>query len=519
MKKVFKIILITPIALILIVLIVFSVKFSPVYVYRLITMNVADVYDYEHFENREIKAAENTFHFKRALDAKYVESLFSDRVLQSNCNSFKEWAEKSKTTALIFIRRDTILYEKYFNGFSRDSYFHSQSMAKSFISFLIGAAIDDGLIASINDPMTRYIPELVKRDQRFTKITIQNLLEMRSGLKYYEGYFPGTHIHLPWHDEAVGYYHPNVRKLLLEDVDIAREPGKFQYCNYNTSYLGLIIERATDETVSEYLQEKLWSKMMEYDALFSIDSKESGFEYMPSRLIARAIDYARFGRLYLNGGKWNGDQIISQNWVNHSTKENMAIPRDVYPSGLGGDNCNHTYYSYQWWGHAQCDSSYQFFANGNLGQAIYVIPDKEIIIVHCGNSNELFNAYDLWHVSDCITYNDFHQKVNQKGVSEAIRDYQHSFEQDSVIQVFNYKFLMDKGYAYLNGGKVEDAKKLFGLNIKMHPDSWNGYNNLAEAFSKAGEMDSAIVYYKKSLLLKPENNWATEALEIIEEND
>lgn len=174
--------------------------------------------------------------------------------------------------------------------------------------------------------------------------------------------------------------------------------------------------------------------MMEYDALFSIDSKESGFEYMPSRLIARAIDYARFGRLFLNGGKWEGEQIISTDWVNHSTKENKAISRDVYPDWLGGDNCNHTYYSYQWWGHTQCDSSYQFFANGNLGQAIYVIPDKEIIIVHCGNSNELFNAYDLWHVADCINYYDFHQKVDQKGVSEAILDYQHDFEQDSAGQ-------------------------------------------------------------------------------------
>jgi CubicO group peptidase (beta-lactamase class C family) len=500
----------------LLVLIGLSVKYSPVYVYRLITMNVADVYDYQNFENRTIKSAAHTFKFEKKLDETYVESLFSDRVLQSNFKSFDEWAEKSKTTALIFIRRDTILYEKYFNGFNRESYFHSQSMAKSFISFLIGAAIDDGLISSVDDPMTQYIPELKERDPRFEHISIQNLLEMRSGLRYYEGYFPGTHIHLPWHDEAVGYYHPNVRKLLLEDVNIAREPGQFQYCNYNTSYLGLIIERATHKTVSEYLQKKLWSKMMEYDALFSIDSKKSGFEYMPSRLIARAIDYARFGRLYMHGGKWNGEQIISKDWVNHSTKENKDISRDVYPDWLGGDNCNHTYYSYQWWGHADCDSSYQFFANGNLGQAIYVIPDKEIVIVHCGNSNEFFNAYDLWHVADCITYNDFHQNVNQKGVSEAIHDYQHDFEQESVIQVFNDKFLMDKGYAYLNAGKVEDAKKLFKLNLEMHPDSWNLYNNLAEAYAKSGEVDSAIMLYEKSLKMKPENNWATEKLQMLE---
>src|SRR6056297_1827842 len=181
------------------------------------------------------------------LDEDYVESLFQDRVKRSGFNSFDEWAEKSQTTALIFIRKDTVLYEKYFNGFSRDSYFHSQSMAKSFISFLIGAATDDGLIGGVDDSMTKYIPELKERNPDFEKITIKNLLEMRSGLGYNTSYIPGINIHAPWHDEAVGYYHPNVRKLLLKKLDIAREPGEsFQYNNYNTSDLGLIIERATN---------------------------------------------------------------------------------------------------------------------------------------------------------------------------------------------------------------------------------------------------------------------------------
>jgi len=402
MKKAIKIVILTPFILILLFLVILSVKYSPVYIYRLVTMNVADVYDYQHFENRIVKGVKNTFKFEKKLDEEYVESLFSDRISRSGFDSFDEWAEKSQTTALIFIRKDTILYEKYFNGFSRDSYFHSQSMAKSFISFLIGAAIDDGLVNSVNDPMTKYIPELAKRDPRFGKITIKNLLEMRSGLKYFTGYFPGTHINLPWNDEAVGYYYNNVRKLLLQDVEIELEPGKyFQYCNYNTSYLGLIIERATNKTVSAYLEEKLWSRIMEYDALFSIDSKKSGFEYMPSRLIARAIDYARFGRLMLNEGKWNDSQIISKEWVLESTTENKTIPREIYPDWLG-EGCEHVYYSYHWWGHTNCDSTFQFFASGNLGQNIYIIPDQEVIIVHCGNSLEYYSDFDLWQITKKI---------------------------------------------------------------------------------------------------------------------
>lgn len=513
MKKIPRFTLLTFVSIILLALIVLAVKYSPVYVYRLITMNVADVYDYQHFENRSIKGSDDTFSFVSKPDKAYVESLFADKVMQSGCSSFEEWITKSKTTALLFIRRDTLLYEQYFNGFSRDSYFHSQSMAKSFISFLIGAAIDDGLIGSVNDPMTDYIPELAVRDPRFKQITVKNLLEMRSGLAYYEGYFPGTHIHLPWHDEAVGYYHDHVRGLLLEDVGIAAEAGKkFQYCNYNTSYLGLIIERVTGKTVSAYLEEKMWSKMMAYDALFSIDSKASGFEYMPSRLIARAVDFARFGRLYLRHGNWNGKQIVSKDWVEISTRAHTSEPRQDDPDWFG-KGCERTYYSFQWWGKSNCDSTYEFFANGNLGQSIYVIPYADVIIVHCGNSNALFSADDLGHVADCIRFSDFQQAIQDLGAEEAIRQYYEKKSQNTSYQPFDKRFLRDMGYAFLDGGKPTVAKKIFTLNVEAYPDSWEAINYLAEAYSKSGAIDSAKVLYEKSLRKKPKDNWASEKIQ------
>ncbi len=135
MKKTIILIALTPILLLLLILVVLSVKYSPVYLYRLITQNVADVYDYRLYENRIVKGADNAFQFIKSPDKEFVEGLFQERVSHSGFKTFDEWAEKSQSTALIFIRRDTILYEKYFNGFNRDSYFHSQSMAKSFISF------------------------------------------------------------------------------------------------------------------------------------------------------------------------------------------------------------------------------------------------------------------------------------------------------------------------------------------------------------------------------------------------
>ena len=385
---------------VLFLLILLSVQYTPTYVYRLITMNVADVYDYKNFENHMIQGAEHSNTFISKPKVKYIESLFEELVTKTGFNSFKDWAIESQTTALIVIKKDTVIYEKYFNGFSRDSYFHSQSMAKSFISFLIGTAIDDGFIKSVNEPITNYIPKLLDRDSNFEKITIEHLLEMRSGLEYNTSHIPFTNIHSPWHDEAIGYYHPNIRKLLLENIDISSEPGKdFQYSNYNTSYLGLILERATNLSVSNYLEQKLWSKIMEYNALFSIDSKESNFEYTPSRLIARAIDYARFGQLMLNEGNWNGNQIVSKDWALKSTLENKSIPRDIYPKWFGGSD-KRIYYNYHWWGHVNKDGNYNFYANGNLGQNIYIIPEKETVIVHCGNSLQYYNSdFDLWNVA------------------------------------------------------------------------------------------------------------------------
>lgn len=116
-------------SIIILVVGILSFLYSPGYVYRLAKYNVADVYDYIHFENREIQAADSAFSFPVSIDEPLVESLFHEKVEAYGFASLNEWAEKSQTTALIVIRRDTLLYEKYFNGFSRDSYFHSQSMA------------------------------------------------------------------------------------------------------------------------------------------------------------------------------------------------------------------------------------------------------------------------------------------------------------------------------------------------------------------------------------------------------
>jgi CubicO group peptidase (beta-lactamase class C family) len=507
MKKILKYVIIILVLIPIVFLTILSIVYNPTYVYRLVVYNVGDVYDYKHFEKRVIETTDSVYYFQKKLEEEYVESLFVDQINNSGCNNFDEWVEKSKTTALIFIRHDTILYEKYFNGFKRDSYFHSMSMAKSYISALIGFAIQDGFISDVRDPITKYIPELKERDMRFEKITIRNLLMMQSGLEYYQGYFPGTFVHLPWHDEAIAYYHPEVRKLLLEDIEIKAEPGKtYQYNNYSTNYLGLILERATKKNVSEYLKEKLWTQIdTEYNALFGLDSKKSGFELMPSMLVARAIDYAKFGRLFLNDGNWNGKQVISKEWVSESILEDKSIPRKYYPDYMGNGN-NRTYYKYQWWGHINDDSTHNYSAVGNLGQTIYIIPHEEIIIVHCGNSNALYDARnDLWQVERLIKYKDFHHLITHKGVKAGIEEFRIKRKNNSDSYPINERTINTKGYAYLNNGKIEEAILLFLLNVELFPTSSNVYDSQAEAYMINGDKQKAISNYQKALELNPNN--------------
>jgi CubicO group peptidase (beta-lactamase class C family) len=163
--------------------------------------------------------------------------------------SFNELLGSSQTTAFLIIKDDQLIYENYFNGYGRDSISTSFSVAKSFVSALIGIAIDEGLIDSIDDPITKYIPELENKDSRYSAIAIENLLSMTSGLRYVEE-------DTPFSDDTKTYYDPNLRSVALSAV-IEEEPGKtFHYNNYNFLLLGIILKRTTGMPVAKYMEEK-----------------------------------------------------------------------------------------------------------------------------------------------------------------------------------------------------------------------------------------------------------------------
>jgi CubicO group peptidase (beta-lactamase class C family) len=323
---------------------------------RAIVWMEADVDDYRRFPSRPIQAPEEAFRFRRAPTPARVATVS----VNGEERDLEGFLGSTGTTAFVVIQDDAILYERYFNGDNRSSIQTSFSVAKSYLSALVGIAIEEDLLA-LDDPITEHIPELLDRDRRFSRITVGHLISMSSGLRYVES-------NLPWGDDAQTYYAADLRELALEDTEIVEPPGRtWLYNNYNPLLLGMILERSTGMKVAEYLEQKLWRPLgSEFAASWSLDSERSGFEKMESGLNARAIDFARLGVLYANAGQWEGQEIVPRDWVETST-EAQAIG----------------YYGYWWW----VEPGGVFLARGNHGQLVYVDPSRDMVIARFGTTD------------------------------------------------------------------------------------------------------------------------------------
>lgn len=356
---------------------------SFIYVSRNVLWGESDFYDHQKFAYREIEKGDNSFTFDYDLKEELIDDVLKDISYTYNQEKYtigeaEQFFTETDTTSFIILKDDHIIYEKYFNDYNRESINTSFSVAKSFVSFLIGKAIEDEYIKSVEEPITNYIPELTNKG--FEAISIQNLLMMSSGIHYEEG-------RLLFGDDAKTYYSPNLRRLALEETELVDIPGeKFLYNNYHPLLLGIILERSTKQTVSEYLQKTLWEQVgMEFSASWSIDSKKHGFEKMESGINARPIDFAKFGKLYLDEGIWNEEQIISRQWVIDFTKPIDGLKDSYYdPTQWDFFDRNHGYYAYMWLGYNRGKKEYDFFAHGKYGQVIYVSPKYNVVIVRNG---------------------------------------------------------------------------------------------------------------------------------------
>jgi CubicO group peptidase (beta-lactamase class C family) len=336
-------------------------------IYRCMVFNLADVNDYKIFPKREIEIPDSQFHFTAG--ALQLDSRISitNLKLKKQTILFDEFLKENQTLAFLVIHNDTLLFEKYYNNCQQSTIIPSFSVAKSVTSLLIGCAIDDGYIKSIDQPITDYIPEL---NVEFKNVTIKHLLQMTSGVNFKENYYSLIN------STPQYYYGINLRKKISQ-LRVKGEPGKiFEYKSVNTELLGLILERSLKkENVTQYLQKKIWQPLgMEYNASWSIDRYLNGIEKTFCCLNARARDFAKIGRLYLKKGNWNGKQIVSEKWINESTKINNFSEAQ--------------HYQYQWW---IASKDGDFYAHGWLGQYIYVNPNKKLIIVRLGKKGANIN--------------------------------------------------------------------------------------------------------------------------------
>ena len=272
---------------------------------------------------------------------------------------------RTGTSSFLVVHHDRLVDERYFDA-DRQARQTSFSVAKSMVSTLVGIAIDEGLVGSVEDPVTRYLPELAARDPRFGRVTLRDLLTMSSGLRYWE-----TDLPWPWTDDTYTYYGVDLRDVALNRTEVERPPGQhWQYNNYHPLLLGMVLERATGMPVSDYASTRLWRPLgAEADATWNLDSQRSGFEKLESGLNATPVDFARFGLLFLHDGEWNGRRIVSKDWVRAATAADTTTdPAD--------------FYQYLWWVDAERPG--RFYALGNLGQYVYVAPDADAVIVRTG---------------------------------------------------------------------------------------------------------------------------------------
>jgi CubicO group peptidase (beta-lactamase class C family) len=351
--------------------------------------NFADIHDHEKFEFRPIQNAEKPFIFpKQEVQKAFIIQKMHFRGKEMD---FETFLEKSRSVGFAVIRHDTVIYEHFTKNYNRESVVPSFSMAKSFVSTLVGIALEEGKIKSLDEPITHYLKDL--DTAKFGKITIEHLLNMRSGIKFNESYFN------PFGDVAKAYYGTDLRKL-CRNLKIKKAPDtEFDYISINTQLLGFIVEEATGKKLDQYLQEKIWQPLqMEHPATWSIDSKKHQNIKAFCSLNATLYDFAKIGRLFLNKGNWNGKQIVSKNWVQRAL--------------TNGAEKNNRLYSYQWWIYDNIEKfdgksilkpnqrilkvenskdeylqtlNFGYAAHGILDQFVYFCPCKDLIIVRLGS--------------------------------------------------------------------------------------------------------------------------------------
>jgi len=378
MKKLKKIVIFFVFSLAILTATAFATGYG--YLIPAVLHNFPEIDDYKVFDNALIKKSTKPEPWK-------ISKTYNKKQLP---DAFRKKLVTLKTVSFLVIQNDSIQYEEYWDDYGLKSYSNSFSMAKTYVSVLIGIALKEGKIKSLDQPVADFIPEF-KKDAR-KKITIKDLLTMSSGLNWDESYLN------PFSVTTRAYYGDNLKQtcLMLRSIE---EPGeKFEYKSGDTQILSFVLEKATGKTVPEYFEEKLWQATgSENDALWSLDKKKGSVKAYCC-INSNARDFARLGKLYLQKGNWDGQQIVDSAYVKAS-----LTPTSM-PNGEeeGGKPVN--FYGYSWWLLPNYKGEKIFYARGILGQYIYVIPSKNIIAVRLGKEKGEKVNHHYQETYDTIDY-------------------------------------------------------------------------------------------------------------------
>ena len=286
----------------------------------------------------------------------------------------QKYNEAYGAIAYVIIKNDSIWFENYYDGFDENSKTNSFSMAKSYVSGLMGKAIEEGYIKSLDQPVSDFFPEF--SEGLAAKLTVGDLSSMASGTNWIEKYYSPLSI------TTRAYFDDDLKKIIL-GLKVIKEPGQaYKYSSGDTQLLAMVIEKATGKKLYNYLTESFWKPLgSENETLWQVDSKEHDLVKAYCCIASNAKDFARFGKLYKDHGKWRGEQLLDSAFVARSITPRFAESPQ---------------YGYGFWMQKRNGKSF-FMMRGHLGQYVIVEPEDNIIIVRLGHqkspdaANQIFS--------------------------------------------------------------------------------------------------------------------------------
>ncbi len=281
----------------------------------------------------------------------------------------KDWIAERHVTALVILHDGTMVFEEYYRGTDADDLRINWSISKSYLSALFGVLLDEGVFDSIDDPVTKYAPELA--DTAYAQASIKDVLQMSSGVTFDEDYLAFfSDINKMGRVLALGGSMDGF--ALQQDEGFAAPGDGWKYVSIDTHVIGMVIRGATGRDIPDLLTEKIITPLgLEADPYYLTDGY--GVAFVLGGLNTTTRDNARFGQMIANGGRWNGQQIVPSDWIDAST----VASAKTAPGVIG--------YGYQWWIPAGSEPG-QFMARGIYGQYIYIDRINDVVIaVHAAD--------------------------------------------------------------------------------------------------------------------------------------